>query len=107
GIAGEPTTWSGRVLEASIILAPLLIALVLLLLVRGALGLLGMHTEVVETALQLTTALALVRLGVYLLRLLLGAESWLRAWENRIAIILWLMIGFELVGWFNAAESTL
>ena len=40
------------------------IALVVLLIVRGVLGTMGMHTAVVDTALQLVTALVLVRFGV-------------------------------------------
>lgn len=99
--------WHSHVHEATAILAPILFALILLLLVRATLGAFDMHTALIDMALQLTSALLLVRLGVYGLRLLLGGELWFRAWENWIALILWLVIGFELVGWFSLAESTL
>jgi small-conductance mechanosensitive channel len=66
-----------------------------------------MHTAVVDVTLQLTTALLLVRLGVYLLRIVLGPDSWIRAWETRITFLAWLVIGFELVGWFDAFERGL
>ena len=41
-----------------------------------------MHTAVVDTALQLTIALILVRLGVYLLRLSLGGDGWIARLGN-------------------------
>lgn len=100
-------SWQARVIEGAVIAMPLLLAIVGLLMVRGVLGVLGMHTAVVDMALQLTTALVLVRIGAFLLRLLLGTESWFRAWETRLTFIVWLMIAFELVGWFQVAESTL
>ncbi|HTV52991.1 MAG TPA: mechanosensitive ion channel domain-containing protein [Steroidobacteraceae bacterium] len=103
----EPASWVAHVIEGVLIVAPILLALVLLLAGRGLLALFGEPVGVVETALQLTTVLLLVRIGVYGLRLLLGSETWFDAWESRIATILWLMIGFELVGWFDKFEGTL
>jgi small-conductance mechanosensitive channel len=99
--------WQLRVLEGTVILAPFLVALIVLLIVRYSLTMLGTATTAVDTALQLTTALVLVRLGVYLLRVMMGPESWIRAWENRITFVLWLTIGFSLVGWLDKVESTL
>jgi small-conductance mechanosensitive channel len=107
GSPGDLSKWSARGIEGTVLILPFLVALIVLLLVRAVLGLLGMHTEVMDTALQLVTALLIVRFGVYLLRLTLGPDTWLIAWENRITFMLWLLIGFELVGWFDVAESTL
>lgn len=100
------TGW-GRIVEATVIGVPILLALIVLALVRWGLALLGMHTAVVDTALQLTIAFVIVRMGVYVLRLMLGGESWIQAWETRIAFLLWLLVSFELLGWFNLAEATL
>ena len=99
--------WQVRMLEGTVILAPFLVALIVLLIVRWSLTMLGTATSAVDTALQLTTALVLVRLGVYLLRVMMGPDSWLRVWENRITFVLWLAIGFSLVGWLDKVESTL
>jgi small-conductance mechanosensitive channel len=107
GPPGDLSKWSARGIEGTVLLAPFFVALIVLLLVRAVLGLLGMHTDVVDTALQLVTAMVIVRFGVYLLRLTLGPDTWLIAWENRITFMIWLLIGFELVGWFDLAESTL
>ena len=72
-----------------------------------SLGSLHGHTAAIDTALQLTTALVLVRLGVYLLRVMMGPDSWIRSWENRITLRLWLTMSFSLVGWLDAVENTL
>ncbi len=66
-----------------------------------------MHTAVVDSALQLTIALIIIRFGVYLLRLSMGGASWIRGWENRLTLLIWLLVGFELLGWFDYAETTL
>ncbi|MBK7251031.1 MAG: mechanosensitive ion channel [Gammaproteobacteria bacterium] len=96
-----------RLIEGAMLLAPFLVAILLLLLTRAALGLLGMHRAVIDVALHLTAVLVLVRLAVYVLRLLLGPESWIREWETRLTIGLWLIFGFRLMGWFDAAEGAL
>ncbi|MGH8323483.1 MAG: mechanosensitive ion channel family protein, partial [Steroidobacteraceae bacterium] len=99
--------WQLRMLEGIVLLAPFLVALIVLLIVRAAFAMLGTSTIALDTALQLTTALVLVRLGVYLLRVMMGPDSWIRAWENRITFVLWLTIGFSMVGWLDKVETTL
>jgi small-conductance mechanosensitive channel len=99
--------WQLRVLEGTVLLAPFLVALIVLLIVRATLAMLGTETTAVDTALQLTTALVLVRLGVYLLRVMMGPDSWIRTWESRITLVLWLTIGFSMVGWLDKVETTL
>src|SRR5215468_11267743 len=69
GITPEQAGWRARLLEGIVLLAPFLVAMVVILLVRGVLGSLSMHTAVVDTALQLVTSLLLVRFGIFLLRL--------------------------------------
>jgi small-conductance mechanosensitive channel len=107
GPASDEDVWQQRALEGTVLLAPFLVALIVLLVVRSTLASLGTPTTAVDTALQLTTALVLVRLGVYLLRVMMGQDSWLGTWENRITFVLWLTIGFSLVGWLDKVETTL
>jgi small-conductance mechanosensitive channel len=107
GPADTGGTGSGRFTEAGVQVAPFFLALIVLAIVRWTLGMANMHTAVVNIALQLTIALILVRLLVYVLRLSLGGESWVTGWENRLTFLLWLFVSFELLGWFNLAESTL
>jgi small-conductance mechanosensitive channel len=105
--ASRSDGWQSDIHEGAIITAPYLLALVVLLLVRWLLGTAHGHTATLDIALQLTTALVLVRVGVYLLRLMMGPESWIRTWENRLTLFLWLGMSLSLVGWLDSIESTL
>jgi len=109
GGAGSTAALSvqGHLLEGAVIVSPMIFALVLLLAVRAGLGGMGARVEMIDIALQLASALLLVRVGVYGLRLLLGGRTWFDAWENAITVAVWLAISFELVGWLDRIETTL
>jgi small-conductance mechanosensitive channel len=104
---GGSPPWQDAVIEGCVLLASYFVAVIVLLGVRGLLALGRMHVAMIDIALQLVMALLLVRLGVYLLSLLLGPKSWVRTWDNRITLFLWIAISFELLGWFNGIEARL
>jgi len=104
---GQDASTPEKLIEGGVLVAPYFFATVVMSLVRATLSWLHMHTAVVDTALQLTIALIIVRFGMYLLRLSMGGANWVRAWENRLTVLIWLLVGFELLGWFDYAESTL
>ena len=104
---GSSPPWQDAVIEGCVLLASYFVAVIVLLGVRGLLALGRMHVAMIDIALQLVVALLLVRLGVYLLSLLLGPKSWVRTWDNRITLFLWVAISFELLGWFNGIEARL
>jgi small-conductance mechanosensitive channel len=107
GSFAEQRGWSARIAEGTAMLAPFVLALVVMVTVRSVLGTMGMHTAVIETAVQLITVYLLVRVGLYFLRLWLGGDTWLRVWEIRLTLILWIAISFQLLGWFGYAEGRL
>jgi small-conductance mechanosensitive channel len=96
-----------RLIEITLIETPFILALAALLVERTVLAAFGSPLTLLDVALQLVTALILVRLGLYLVRLALGPGSWMRTWETRLTLLVWLAIAFEMVGWFDAIESTL
>ncbi|HWW20465.1 MAG TPA: hypothetical protein VNZ06_06645, partial [Steroidobacteraceae bacterium] len=96
-----------RLIEISAIEAPFVLCLIVLLVGRTVVAAIGSPLTLLDVALQLVTALILVRLALYLLRLALGPRSWLRTWETRLTLLVWLGISFELVGWFGEIEKTL
>ncbi|MCC7461143.1 MAG: mechanosensitive ion channel [Gammaproteobacteria bacterium] len=102
-----PTSWRTRLVEGMAMQSGSLAALVLILAARAALASGALDTGVLDTAMQLLAALMLVRLAVHLLHLLLGERSWLRNWEQRITLGVWLIIAFELLGWFSSTEGFL
>jgi small-conductance mechanosensitive channel len=102
----EPA-WQTALIEGCVVLAAYFFAIIVLLGVRALLALAAMDVAIVDIALQLIVALLLVRLGVYLLSLVLGPRSWIRLWSNRITVVLWIAISFQLLGWFDGVEQTL
>src|SRR6202049_69039 len=96
-----------RLIEITLIEAAVVVALLTMLVARTVIAAIGMPATLLDIAMQLATALILVRLSIYLLRLALGPRSWLRTWETRLTLLVWLAISFQLVGWFDAIQSTL
>ena len=96
-----------RLIEIALIEAPVVAALLTLLVARTVIAAVGSPATLLDIAMQLASALILVRLGMYLLRLALGPRSWLRTWETRLTLLVWLAISFQLVGWFDAIQNTL
>ena len=96
-----------RLIEIALIEAPVVVLLLAMLVARTVIAAAGVPATLLDIAMQLATALILVRLSIYLLRLALGPRSWLRTWETRLTLLVWLAISFQLVGWFDAIQSTL
>jgi small-conductance mechanosensitive channel len=84
-----------------------LVALVVLLLARSLLVLGKGMPAILDDAIQLAAVLLAVRLGVYLLALALGPRSWISRWESRLALLVWAVLAFALLGWFDFIESSL
>ncbi len=104
---GAPQSWSRIALQAASLLAPIVLALILVLVMRGLFAAREMPTDLLDIGLKLIAVLLLVRLAFYVVRLLLGPSSWFRALEARMATVVWLAIAFQMIGWFNAVEHTL
>jgi small-conductance mechanosensitive channel len=96
-----------RLTEIGVIEAPVLLALLILLILRTLIAAAGGAVQLLDIAMELAATLVLVRLGMYLLRLGLGPDSWMRKWEQPLTLIIWLGISFQLIGWFEAIQSTL
>jgi small-conductance mechanosensitive channel len=94
-------------LDVASILGPILITLLLVLALRAMFAMRSLPTALLDLSLRLIATLVLVRLACYLLRLLLGPNSWFTAVESRVAAGVWIAIGFQQVGWFTRIETTL
>ena len=101
------TGWRARLLECVTLLTPYIIVLVLLTIVQWGLRKAAVDVATLDVAILLIAALVAVRLGVYIIRMLVGPDSWVKTWETRLTLFFWLAATFELLGWFNRIESTL
>jgi small-conductance mechanosensitive channel len=98
---------AAHLLEAAILIAPVLAALAVLAAAHFIVSALALPDQVISTALRLIVALVLVRLGVYALGVLLGPKSWVRTHESRITLILWVIIATAALGWLDLIEASL
>ncbi len=103
----QPAPGWARALRPRVLAAPLFIGTLALFALHLLLTRFGARAELLYVATQLTLALALVRLGTFGLRLLLGRETWFDAWEGRIAVAIWLVIALDLLGWLEKIQATL
>jgi small-conductance mechanosensitive channel len=108
-LVARPTVdrWHQRFMVAAMVLAPSLLLVLLVLGLRVLFASFALHTSVIDQALDLATVLVLVRFAVHALSVSLGPNSWIRSWELRLTLLLWAIISFQLLGWFDAVERTL
>jgi small-conductance mechanosensitive channel len=88
-----------------LILAPLVAALATLLAGHAALAAFATPTAVIDGAVKIVGALALLRFSVYVLGLLLGPDSWIATRENRITFVLWVIAAVALLGWLDGLDQ--
>jgi small-conductance mechanosensitive channel len=99
--------WPRQLVIVGMVLAPSFLAVVLILGVRVLFGSFKLPTALIDTAMDLTTVMLLVRFGVHALSVSLGPNSWIRAWEIQITLVIWAAISFQVLGWFEGIERTL
>lgn len=90
-----------RLLDGAITICPFVIAVLLLFFTRGLLEAVNLSTGFMDVVLRLMAALVLIRVGVFLLRLSLGPQTWLRAWESRISFVIWVVVAINMLGWLD------
>jgi len=105
--APHPPHWLDHTLEGALIVAPLLAALATLFAGHAALAAFATPTAVIDGAVRIVGALVLLRLGVYVLGVLLGPDSWLGTRQNRITFVLWVIAAIALLGWLDVLEGAL
>ncbi len=98
----------GRVAVRTGLLAlmPLLLWL-WLLAARAVLRRFGIDTGILQPAMLLVGALALIRMGVFVLRHSLSPGSWLKAWEWTFTLTIWAIAALHIIGWLPFVEQTL
>jgi len=107
GARADLAVWSRRLVIAGMVLAPPFMVLVLVFLLRILFANFGLRVEVIDAAMDLATVLVLVRFAVHVLSVSLGPNSWIRAWEIRLTMVIWATISFQVLGWFSGIERTL
>src|SRR4029078_11528012 len=99
--------WPRRFVIAGMVLAPSLLAVVLILGLRVLFASFDLPFALIDIAMDLTTVLVLVRFALHVLSVSLGPNSWIRTWELKLTFVLWAIISFQVLGWFSGVERTL
>lgn len=84
-----------------------LIVLAVVLPVKAVLTRYGLPVQVLEIAIPILLALALIRFSVYLLRKAFNISPLLKSSENLLAVIIWLGVVMHLLGWLPAVIDLL
>jgi small-conductance mechanosensitive channel len=88
-------------------LLPALVAVLLLVLASTVFTLRRLDAGLLATGLMLALMLLLVRLATWLVSQLVGPRSWLRRFEPRVVLCVWLAVAFQKLGWLADIEHTL
>ncbi|MGO9993162.1 MAG: mechanosensitive ion channel family protein [Steroidobacteraceae bacterium] len=108
---GTPTptalTWRYFATQGIVVVTPVVVALLLVMLARGLLSASHFDVTLMDAAMRLIGAYAVVRVGVFLFAASLGNKSWMQHWENRVTLLIWLIIAAEYLGWLDPIIATL
>jgi small-conductance mechanosensitive channel len=100
-------SWGYFFAQAGVVVTPVLMSLALVLVARSLLGAAALDVTLLGAAAHLLGAYIVVRIGVLLFAASLGNKSWIQNWETRVALLIWLVIGVEYLGWLDPIISTL
>jgi small-conductance mechanosensitive channel len=108
GIA-TPTalTWTYFATQGIVVVTPVVLALLLVMFARAVLFAAHFDVALMDAAMRLIGAYVVVRVGVFLFTASLGNKSWMRHWENRVTLMIWLAIAAEYLGWLDPIIATL
>jgi small-conductance mechanosensitive channel len=100
-------TWKYLAGQGIVVVAPVVVALVLVLFARGAMFAAHFDVTLMDAAIQLIGAYVAVRVGVFLFAASLGNKSWMQHWETRLTLLLWLVIAAEYLRWLDPIIAAL
>ncbi len=100
-------TWRYFFVQGGIVVTPVAASLILVMLARVALEAMHFDVTILAAAALLAGAFIVVRIGVLLFAASLGNTSWMQHWESRAALLIWLCIAAEYLGWLDPIIATL
>ena len=100
-------TWQYLASQGIVVVAPVVVALLLVILAHGVLFAAHFDVTIMDAAVRLIGAYVAVRVGVFLFAASLGNKSWMQHWENRLTLLIWLAIAAEFLGWLDPIINAL
>jgi small-conductance mechanosensitive channel len=99
--------WRYFATQGNVVVTPIIVVLVLVLLADSSLQAARFDVTLLGAAARLILAYIVVRIGVLVFAASLGGKSWIRHWETRVALLIWLIIAAEYLGWLDPIIATL
>jgi small-conductance mechanosensitive channel len=87
--------------QGVVVVMPVISALVLVLIAHSAMLAAHFDVTLLGAVARLIAAYIVVRVAVLLFAASLGNKSWIQHWETRVALLIWLIIAAEYLGWLD------
>jgi len=100
-------TWQYLASQGIVVVAPVVVALLLVSFAHGVLFTAHFDVTLMDAAVLLIGAYVIVRIGVFLFAASLGNKSWMQHWENRLTLLIWLVIAAQHLGWLDPIVAAL
>jgi small-conductance mechanosensitive channel len=93
--------------QGNVVVTPVIVVLVLVMIANSTLLAAHFDVTLLGAAARLILAYIVVRSAVLVFAASLGNKSWIQNWETRIALLIWLAIAAEYLGWLDPIIATL
>jgi small-conductance mechanosensitive channel len=93
--------------QGNVVITPIVVVLVLVLIANSSLQAAHFDVALLGAAARLILAYIVVRSAVLVFAASLGNKSWIQNWETRVALLIWLAIAAEYLGWLVPIIATL
>jgi small-conductance mechanosensitive channel len=93
--------------QGNVVITPIVVVLVLVLIANSSLQAAHFDVTLLGAAARLILAYIVVRSAVLVFAASLGNKSWIQNWETRVALLIWLAIAAEYLGWLAPIIATL
>jgi small-conductance mechanosensitive channel len=100
-------TWRYFSTQVYVVVTPFIVVLVLVLIANSSLLAAHFDVTLLGAAARLVLAFIVVRTAVLVFAASLGNKSWIQNWETRVALLIWLVIAAEYLGWLDPIIATL
>ncbi|HEX3604038.1 MAG TPA: mechanosensitive ion channel domain-containing protein [Steroidobacteraceae bacterium] len=100
-------SWRYFGIQGNVVVTPIIVVLVLVLIANSSLQAAHIDVTLLGAASRLILAYIVVRSAVLVFAASLGNKSWIQNWETRVALLIWLAIAAEYLGWLDPIIATL
>ncbi|MDP9008013.1 MAG: mechanosensitive ion channel [Pseudomonadota bacterium] len=99
--------WRYFATQGNVVVTPIIVVFALVMVANSSLQAARFDVTLLGAAARLILAYIVVRISVLVFAASLGNRSWIQTWETRVALLIWLTIAAEYLGWLDPIIATL